>query len=136
MFVKDSKQSGSMPPKLPFTEQQKLPKNQSSIQSVMPLMFILATCLKITITWPYTLRLYLKTKPIGKWEDKTNIVDNLMRSFFFTSALTTMLYVSCGSNHSPPACIIDAKGFNDEKLGVDGKSKSKGSFFYILPIIP
>jgi hypothetical protein len=26
MFVKDSKQLGSMPPKLPLTEQQKLPK--------------------------------------------------------------------------------------------------------------
>jgi hypothetical protein len=37
---------------------------------------------------------------------------------------------------SQKASIIGAEGFDDEKNGVDGKSRSKGSFFYILPITP
>jgi hypothetical protein len=32
------------------------------------------------------------------------------------------------------ANIIDVEGFDDENNGVDGKSRYKGSFFYILPI--
>jgi hypothetical protein len=66
-------------------------------------MVILAVCLKTTITWPYAFRLYLKEKPITKWEDKTNIVGDPMCFFLFTFALTSKLYASCGSNHSPLA---------------------------------
>lgn len=60
--------------------------------------------MKTAVTWPCTLRLYLKDKPVGKWEEKTNIASGPMRFFFFfTSALTSRLYASCGSNHSPSA---------------------------------